>query len=262
MEFIKRYIQGQHIITTYVLHIGDIKVAVDPGPPNSFTHTDADIIICTHIHNDHCGAAGHTKRPVYVHERYVRHLVDPSRLWQATRETLGPIADLFGQPVGATEVRPLRDGERLFDAIDVYFTPGHAPHHVMFYYRDGGILFVGDGAGVYVPEIDAIFPTTPAPFKYEEYLRSLNRVSSIGAQSLCFPHFTCTENVDLIRRHMEQISLWREVAREVAEEGGNVDELARRLVREDENAAKVAERGGLLFDFFLRQTLVGLLQTA
>ncbi|MEL9990388.1 MAG: MBL fold metallo-hydrolase [Thermoproteus sp.] len=262
MKSIHRYIEGNHIITTYVLEIGGVKVAVDPGPPNALTPTDADYVICTHIHNDHCGASGQMGKPVYVHERYVRHLLDPTKLWQSTREVLGPIADLFGQPVGAKDVRPLRDGDRLFDAIDVYFTPGHAPHHVMFYYRDEGVLFVGDGAGVYVPELKAIFPTTPPPFKYDEYIQSLRRVSALGARQICFPHFACTEEVELLKAHAEQIKAWREAARSVKERGGGVEDLLVELQRVDENAAKIAGRRGLLHDFFLMQTLIGLLQSA
>lgn len=261
MELVRRYVQGSHLITTYVLDVGGARAAVDPGPPNSYTPVDADYIICTHIHNDHCGAAGHASKPVYVHEKYMRHVVDPSRLWQSTREVLGPIADLFGEPRGAADVRPLRDGERLFDAIDVYFTPGHAPHHVMFYYRDGGVLFTGDGAGVYVPEIEALFPTTPPPFRFDLYVESLRKVASIGAKMLCFPHFACTEDVDLLRTHLEQIRTWREAALAVRERGGGVDDLIAELRRSDEAVAKIAQRGGLLYSFFLQQTLLGLLQS-
>lgn len=261
MELIRRYVQGNHIVTTYILDVGGARVAIDPGPPNSTPPIEVDYVLCTHIHNDHCGSAGHLGKPVYAHEKYIRHLADPSRLWQATKDTLGPIADLFGEPRPARDVRPLRDGDRLFDAVDVYFTPGHAPHHVMFYFRDEGVLFTGDGAGVYVPEIRAIFPTTPPPFRYDLYVESLRRAASIGASKLCFPHFTCTEDVDLLRVHEEQIKAWREAALAVKGRGGGPEDLLAELRRVDENAAKAADKGGLLYSFFVWQTLVGLLQS-
>lgn len=259
MEAVKRYIQGQHLVTTYVVEAGGLRIAIDPGPPNAYAPLAVDAVLCTHLHNDHCGAAGHVGRPVYAHERYVRHLADPSKLWEATKEALGPWAELFGQPRPVADTRPLRDGERLFDAIDVYFTPGHAPHHVMFLFRDTGALFVGDGAGVYVPELRTVFPTTPAPFRYDLYVESLRRVSAVGAKALCFPHFACTEDVDLLKRHIEQIKAWREAAEAVKARGGGVEELLQELRRSDEAAAKAVEAGGLLYRFFLLQSVSGLL---
>ncbi|MEM3327178.1 MAG: MBL fold metallo-hydrolase, partial [Thermoproteus sp.] len=93
-------------------------------------------------------------------------------------------------------------------------------------------------------------------------IQSLRRVSALGARQICFPHFACTEEVELLKAHAEQIKAWREAARSVKERGGGVEDLLVELQRVDENAAKIAGRRGLLHDFFLMQTLIGLLQSA
>ncbi|MBP1449657.1 MAG: MBL fold metallo-hydrolase [Thermoproteus sp.] len=170
MEALERRIGGHLITTSYVVEVGGARVEIDPGPPNAYSPSRADYALCTHIHNDHCGAAGHVGVPVYVHGRYADHVANPAKLWEATKRALGPIAEIFGEPRPAAEVKPLKDGERLFDAIDVYFTPGHAPHHVMFYYRDEGALFVEERAGVYFPQVHFTIPVSPPPFHFEEYI--------------------------------------------------------------------------------------------
>src|SRR6266704_743425 len=57
--------------------------------------SDIDALLVSHIHLDHAGGAGflleemsHAK--VYVHERGVKHLADPTRLLASAREALGP----------------------------------------------------------------------------------------------------------------------------------------------------------------------------
>ncbi|MDH4221781.1 MAG: MBL fold metallo-hydrolase, partial [Candidatus Bathyarchaeota archaeon] len=65
-----------------------------------------DYVAVTHIHIDHAGGAG-TLLPhlpnarLLVHEKGVRHLVNPEKLWISSLQVLGDIAEMYGefQPV-------------------------------------------------------------------------------------------------------------------------------------------------------------------
>ncbi len=254
MEVVYRHLEGVPLTSTYVFEVAGVKVAVDPGPASLHTPLDVDAVLCTHLHLDHCGSAGFYNR-VYAHERYVKHLEDPTALFQASRAVLGIFADKFGQPPPASDVRPVSDGMKLFQAIEAIYTPGHAPHHVMYLHRDEKILFVGDGAGVYLPELKAIIPTTPPVFKLDLYMASLEKVKKLDISQLCFPHYSCTRDVELLDIHLRQVETWVDVLREVE----TVEEGLEKLRRSDENVAKVLELGGLYLEFYLRFSVLGFL---
>ncbi|MEM1599109.1 MAG: MBL fold metallo-hydrolase [Pyrobaculum sp.] len=257
MRVVVKYLEGVPLVTSYVVEVGGVRLVVDPGPASLHEPLDVDAVLCTHIHLDHCGSAGHLGRPTYVHERYVKHVVDPSRLYESSRAVLGVFAEKFGAPRPNPNVVGVADGARLFDAIDAVHTPGHAPHHVMYYYRDGKTLFVGDGAGVFIPDIGAVIPTTPPPFRLDLYLQSLDRVRGLDVEQVCFPHYYCTRDVEVVRRHVEQVRAWVEELRDRTEL--TVDEALRLLAKADENVAKVLSAASLYVDFYLRFTVLGFL---
>ncbi len=134
-------------------------VVIDPGPHDP-AHVarvlrcargagrQVALILVTHAHADHIGAADHL-----------------------ARET--------GAPVGRwrTGDRPLADGQAV--AVDgvrlrVLHTPGHAPDHVALYWEERRTLFSGDlvlGSGTVV--------VRPPAGSMEAYLRSLDRVAGL-----------------------------------------------------------------------------------
>jgi len=258
MEVITKYLEGVPLITVFVVDVGGVRFAVDPGPAALHSPLDVDAVLCTHLHLDHCGSAGHLARPTYVHERYTRHVADPSKLYEASRSLLGVFAEKFGRPLPNEKVAGVPDGARLFDVFDAVHTPGHAPHHVMYYHRDRKTLFVGDGAGVHIPELGAVIPTTPPPFRLDLYLQSLDRLRGLDVNMLCYPHYSCTRDVELLKRHREQVETWVEALRGRLDLP--VDEALRLLAKEDENVAKVLEAGGLYLDFYLRFSVSGFME--
>jgi Zn-dependent hydrolases, including glyoxylases len=255
MQVVTRFLEGVPLITVFVVEVGGVKVVVDPGPAALHTPLDVDAAVCTHIHLDHCGAAGHLGRPTYVHERYTRHIVDPSKLFESSRAVLGVFAEKFGAPLPNERTVGVSDGARLFDAFDAIYTPGHAPHHIMYFYRDEKILFTGDGAGVYIPELGAVIPTTPPPFRLDMYLQSLDKVRALDIEAVCYPHYSCTRNVELLKKHREQVETWVEVLEKNLEL--SLDDALRLLAKEDENVGKVLNAGGLYLDFYLRFSVLG-----
>ena len=153
---------------------------------------DLATVVVTHIHLDHAGGAGDIAAmfpaaQIVVHQRGARHLADPSRLMASARLVYGDALDrLFGvlAPVPAGRIVALDDlgtvdlggGRRL----DSHYSPGHAKHHVGLVDSDTGDLYVGDAAGVYLPETGDIRPATPPPdFDHQTALASLRKFAAL-----------------------------------------------------------------------------------
>jgi glyoxylase-like metal-dependent hydrolase (beta-lactamase superfamily II) len=196
---------------------------------------DLAAVVVTHIHLDHAGGAGDIARmypraEVVVHERGARHLADPGRLMASARMVYGDELDvLFGElaPTPAERIRAVGErgtvdlggGRRL----DSHHSPGHAKHHVGLLDSVSGDLYVGDAAGVYVPETADIRPVTPPPdFDLEVALESLRKFRSLRPARLLFSHFGPVDAVDeTLDSSAEELNVWvNEVKRA---RGANLD---------------------------------------
>jgi glyoxylase-like metal-dependent hydrolase (beta-lactamase superfamily II) len=185
---------------------------------------DLATIVVTHIHLDHAGGAGDVAgmfpdAQVVVHERGARHLADPARLMSSARMVYGDALDtLFGtmNPTPAERIRTVEErgtvdlggGRRL----DSHYSPGHARHHVGLIDSVSGDLYVGDAAGVYIPETADLRPATPPPdFDLDTALASLRMFRSLRPQRLLFSHYGPVPDVaEALARSAEEIRLWAE----------------------------------------------------
>lgn len=200
---------------------------VDVGPASSadqLTHALAalavsrlDYILLTHVHLDHAGAVGHLARrfpaaTIVCHPKGIPHLVDPSRLWEGTRNVLGSVALGYGplEPVPA---------ERFVDAqgfaaggITALLTPGHAAHHVSYFTAPA--LFVGESCGVLYKIAggpDYMRPATPPTFFMNTALDSLDALIAAAPDRMAVGHFGMWEHGGaLLRRHREQLLFWEQ----------------------------------------------------
>ena len=214
---------------------------------NSLGVEPADLatIVVTHIHLDHAGgvgdiAAAFPTAEVVVHERGARHLVDPTRLLDSARRVFGPVLDeLFG-PLRATDASRVRSvaetgevdlggGRRLTS----YHSPGHAQHHVGLLDSQTGELYVGDAAGIWVPQTATVRPSTPPPdFDLDAALHSLDRFEALQPTRLLFSHFGPAPDVaEVLDRSREELRLWVEHVRETRSAGLDLDH-AIAMVRE------------------------------
>jgi glyoxylase-like metal-dependent hydrolase (beta-lactamase superfamily II) len=194
-------------------------------------------VAVTHIHLDHAGGAGDMARQypgaeIVVHERGARHLADPSRLMASARRVYGDALDsLFGElaPTPSDRIRAvdevghvgLGDGRRL----DSHYSPGHAQHHVGLLDSVSGDLYVGDAAGVYLPETDDVRPATPPPdFDLEQALGSLRKFGALRPTRLLFSHYGPVNAVDeTLRRSAEEILVWVDETRRARDAGQDLD---------------------------------------
>jgi len=194
-------------------------------------------VVVTHIHLDHAGGVGDIasmfpSAEVVVHEKGARHLADPSRLMASARMVYGDALDvLFGElaPVPAARLRTLDDvgavdlgdGRRL----ESYYSPGHARHHVGLLDSLSGDLYVGDAAGVYIPETGDLRPATPAPdFDLEVALASLAKFTALDPSRLLFSHYGPVSDVPgTLERSAEEISVWVSETRAARSAGMDLD---------------------------------------
>jgi hydroxyacylglutathione hydrolase len=247
-------------------------VVVDPGPRNPGCRLITEaldgykerqvIIFVTHVHIDHGGAAGclAAQLPgritaIYVHPRGAPHLVDPARLWEASRRYLGWIAEGYGEPQPAPSqlVKPTRDTETVEIGKNIrakiLHTPGHASHHQSILVETAGgggykILFPGDSAGMAHPAVDAIAPTTPPPFRLDMYIESLRRQIRENPSLVAYTHTGLGEPV-LLGRHLQQVEKWWSVAEKlVASSGGDPpgpEEMLEEVARIDDYTRRFLE---------------------
>ena len=132
-----------------------------------------------------------------VHSKGARHLADPSRLMASARMVYGDELDaLFGAlaPTPAERIRTVEEtgvvdlggGRRL----DSHYSPGHAKHHVGLVDSASGDLYVGDAAGIYLPETGDLRPATPPPdFDLDIALESLRLFAALRPERLLFSHY-------------------------------------------------------------------------
>jgi glyoxylase-like metal-dependent hydrolase (beta-lactamase superfamily II) len=178
--------------------------------------------VVTHIHLDHAGGVGDIARlypraEVVVHERGARHLADPSRLMASARMVYGDeLGVLFGElaPTPAERIRAVEQRDTVDlgggRCLDSHHSPGHAKHHVGLLDSLSGDLYVGDAAGVYVPETADLRPVTPPPdFDLGVALESLRRFRSLRPARLLFSHFGPVDAVDeTLDRSAEELNVW------------------------------------------------------
>jgi glyoxylase-like metal-dependent hydrolase (beta-lactamase superfamily II) len=198
---------------------------------------DLATIVVTHIHLDHAGgvgdlAAAFPNAEVVVHERGARHLVSPERLVASARRVYGELMDrVFGDllPTPVERVRALDD----IDSIDLgggrtlrsHWSPGHASHHVGLLDSETNDLYVGDAAGIYVPEVDLVKPATPPPdFDLPVALASIESFRALQPDRLLFSHYGPVTTIDeTLDASVEELELWVEMTRDVRRQGLDLD---------------------------------------
>jgi glyoxylase-like metal-dependent hydrolase (beta-lactamase superfamily II) len=247
----------KNLIASYLLK-GEKTLIVETGPTSSIPNLllslkelkvraeDVAYIALSHIHIDHGGGAGTLLKTlpnakVIVHSKGAPHLKNPTKLWAASKETLGPVAEMFGEPESVPEDRIIvaSEGMTLDVGQDVKLkiaeTSGHASHNLSFYeYLNEGV-FTGDSAGAYLAEFDSVFPTTPPPFRPDLALISLDKLINLNPKFLYYSHFgKAADAVERLRSYQVQIRRWLNIVEEGLKHDENAEDIRERILNEDE----------------------------
>ncbi len=253
----------KNLIASYVLK-GNRTIIVETGPTSSISNLlsglkelnvnpeDVVYIALTHVHVDHCGGTGTLLKSlpnakVIVHPKGAPHLKDPAKLWAATKEVLGNVAEMFGEPEPVPEDKLIIAHEGMtFDAgngvkLKTVEAPGHAAHNLSYYEYLNEAVFSGDAAGAYLSEYNTVFPTTPPPFRPDIALISLNKLISLDPKILCYSHFgSASDAVRRLRDYAVQIKLWLKIAEEGVKKGESTETIREAILSGDKRVREIA----------------------
>ena len=231
-----------NFLNSWIYRKDGLTMAVDPGPRSTIpvlvealkqlNVEKLDYILLTHIHIDHAGGTGvlvehFPEAKVICHPKGVRHMVDPSKLWEGSRKFLGKVADVYGEIAAVPEknfiyANPLDTGKAV---INVFETPGHALNHLC--YQIGDILFLGEVAGINYPLDKGLYLriATPPPFVYEIYRSSLEKVAALDVSHVCFGHYGYREDVkNVFDTGLDQLENWMATVEKHYRAGGELSE--------------------------------------
>lgn len=166
-----------------------------------------DHVIPTHVHLDHAGGVGALMQALpaatlWVHPRGLRHMVDPTQLYQGALAVYGQdeMDRSYGEliPVSADRARPTADGQVIDLAgreLLVAHTPGHARHHHCLWDERTRGWFTGDTFGLSYREFDTargpwIVPTTtPVQFDPDALQMSIHRLLAAEPACMYLTHY-------------------------------------------------------------------------
>jgi len=225
-------------ISSWICKTNEVCFVVDPGPLSthqvlldaldSLNIDRIDYILLTHIHIDHAGSSGQLVKSfpeavVVCHPKGIEHLINPEKLWHGSLKVLGDMARAYGEIVPVPEknimTHPQESGSSKIEVIE---TPGHAPHHRCYLFKE--ILFAGEAAGVNIPVSGGVYQriATPPRFIYDVYFNSLKKASITGAEKIAFAHYGLRPDAEnVFQTAFQQLEFWMNTVKAHYKKGNN-----------------------------------------
>jgi len=207
------------------------------------------LMLLTHSHFDHCGAAPYLLRAIPCarigcspHAADVlqkEKAIDLIRRFNAEYEKRmqdelqGQDTTFNALPVSLR----LREGDtvKLADGtLQVFETPGHTKDCLSYLWREQGILFAGEAAGVYVDgEFHSVFLSD-----YAGYIASIRRIMAIKPDALCVAHAGVLEGAaavaEYLKASLDAALAYREkLERGLARHNGDAEKVVEEITREE-----------------------------
>jgi glyoxylase-like metal-dependent hydrolase (beta-lactamase superfamily II) len=128
-----------------------------------------------------------------VHASGARHLADPTKLLQGVRRAHGEKFETFGEmlPVPENQIRTIDTGDiiELGDThLEVFYTPGHAKHHVIFFDPATEAVFSGDALGSKYKNRPNFVLAPPSDYDKEAAKISIDLIKALAPQKIYFTH--------------------------------------------------------------------------
>ena len=194
-------------------------------------------ILLTHIHLDHAGGAGALARSmpearVYIHSLTLPHLSDPARLLRSAERALGELWPWHGTvvPLEPERLAPAEGLELSLGkglTIRAIPTPGHSSDHLAYYETGGSALFVGDAAGIMLPDFHFLGPVTPPPtLDVEAQRATFQHLLELPIEHLLFSHWGPSQRrpAEVIRRLRDSFERFDALFQQSFEEGTIADD--------------------------------------
>jgi glyoxylase-like metal-dependent hydrolase (beta-lactamase superfamily II) len=156
-------------------------------------------IMPSHCHFDHAGGAAYLedefpKAKVLVSEKDSKRLSIPSiveKLIEGGKQTFGD-PSITMKPIKNFDIVKDGDSVDLGNEVEVQIqeTLGHSNDHLSFYEPKNRFMFVGDAAGIHMPQTKTITPTAfPPEFDLETFVATINKIESHPPDIIGFAHF-------------------------------------------------------------------------
>ena len=256
-----------NFLSSWLIRTPEGTVLVDCGVAGSYPYLkkaldslgiSPDLLLLTHIHLDHCGAAGYLCRDfpgmkVFCFERAAKHLINPEKLWNATAATLGTAMAEAYQPPLPVPAQNIITREQLPAAWQVIDTPGHAPHHVSFLVNLAGqrVCFGGEALGVVAGRgaedwfrdgvrRTGIRPATPPKYIPEIGRASMKKLAAGQWDLFCCAHGGAVTDRTLPERALKQNQFWEKEIAAGLEKGLSEQQMIQLMVRDDPELADLA----------------------
>jgi glyoxylase-like metal-dependent hydrolase (beta-lactamase superfamily II) len=239
------------LVASYLIK-GERSAVIDAGYPSSAQSVltelralnggelDVDFLIPTHVHLDHAGAIGRLSEAmpnaqVLVNEHGLKHLIDPSKLVETAAKLFGEEAmSAYGtpRPLPRERLQAVRELHQLDlgagKRLRIFYTPGHAWHHMSVFLENERFLITGDAVGVRYQGFSFPIPATPPPgFDEEQYVKTLTEFMNMDPAALLLPHYgPVRENVRVfLETNVQMIRRWGAVAAETVKAGKSMDRI-------------------------------------
>ena len=212
-----------------------------------YKNADIKRAIVTHIHLDHAGGTGWLTRrlpdmKVYVHERGLKHLNDPSTLIDSAKMVYGDlntIHEIHGEifPVPGENLVPVSNMELDIGGglrLELFDAPGHAPHHIGIFESETGCLFSGEALGHHHPEARSIQPAVAPPgFNYESSKATIKKIRDLNPRTICFSQFgPCSDASFAIQKAEQQLQTYYAFILNRFKKGLSVQEVIQDILRQ------------------------------
>lgn len=156
-------------------------------------------IMPSHCHFDHAGGAAYLedefpRARVLVSEKDSKRLTVPAiieKLIEGGRQSFG-ISGIEMKPITNFDIVKDGDSVGLGNGVDIQIleTVGHSNDHLSFYEPKNRFMFVGDAAGIHMPQTKTITPTAfPPEFDLETFVATINKIESYQPEIIGFAHF-------------------------------------------------------------------------
>ena len=175
-------------------------------------------------------------RAVFSNERILSKIFESDRRVTAAMVERGlvPGGPTLSSPPSFPLDIPLREGSRLDlgSGVTLKFieTPGHAPDCLAAHEERESALFCSDAAGFYAP------PDFHRPnhwFSLAKAVTSIDKMRSLGANTLCSGHYGVLAGKENVRAHLERagkaIEDFRSFVRERTQQGDSMDRIAQEV---------------------------------
>jgi glyoxylase-like metal-dependent hydrolase (beta-lactamase superfamily II) len=250
------------IISVYLIDDKQ-KILIDPGPycmvnevtealkEEGFSLDEISYLAITHFHTDHAGGAWAfvdrmPNSKILIHDRAVKHLSEPSKLFASAYEVLGEILDWWGKmmPIPISRIQPLHDGDSIVagnSSLKFISTPGHLSSHMSMLEEKSRSIFPGDAVGIYAHGI--LWPASPSPtFNLDLAVKSIIKLKELEAERLMLPHYGVINDADsLLEANLSTYESWGKIIENEFKQENSKEQIFAKLKAEFPEYASIAE---------------------